>query len=141
ELEELYRVAPLKGRTLEILKTSFSNSMYVSFAYMPEEGEEGLSNSTRLSNDGDIPKEHTPRGRLIAAGRVLADGAACAYVSDIAVHPDMQGMGIGRSLVSGLLSRCKHHAKIILYASPGKEGFYRKLGFRPMSTAMAIFKV
>lgn len=31
------------------------------------------------------------------------------------------------------------HRKIILYASPGKEGFYAKLGFRRMRTAMAIF--
>lgn len=27
----------------------------------------------------------------------------------------------------------------ILYANVGKEGFYRKLGFCPMKTAMAIF--
>jgi hypothetical protein len=32
------------------------------------------------------------------------------------------------------------HRKIILYAVPGKEPFYRKLGFRRMTTAMAIFE-
>jgi hypothetical protein len=37
-----------------------------------------------------------------------------------------------RSLIFG-------HKKIILYASPGKEGFYKKLGFKQMNTAMAIF--
>jgi hypothetical protein len=31
------------------------------------------------------------------------------------------------------------HRKIILYAAAGKEGFYHKLGFRRMKTAMAIF--
>jgi len=31
------------------------------------------------------------------------------------------------------------HGEIILYAVPGKEGFYRKLGFERMTTAMAIF--
>ena len=31
------------------------------------------------------------------------------------------------------------HRKIILYAVPGKEGFYRKLGFKRMTTAMTIF--
>lgn len=30
--------------------------------------------------------------------------------------------------------------KIILYAAPGKESFYTKLGFKRMSTAMAIFE-
>jgi hypothetical protein len=32
------------------------------------------------------------------------------------------------------------HKKIILYAAPGKEPFYRKLGFKRMNTAMAIFE-
>jgi len=32
------------------------------------------------------------------------------------------------------------HKKIILYAAPGKEAFYRSLGFRRMTTAMAIFE-
>ena len=31
------------------------------------------------------------------------------------------------------------HKKIILYANPGTEGFYRKLGFLDMNTAMAIW--
>lgn len=29
---------------------------------------------------------------------------------------------------------------VILYASPGKEGFYEKHGFRRMKTGMALFK-
>jgi len=32
------------------------------------------------------------------------------------------------------------NAQIILYANPGKEGFYQKLGFMRMRTAMAIFQ-
>ncbi|CAD5374038.1 hypothetical protein RA210_U480001 [Rubrivivax sp. A210] len=32
------------------------------------------------------------------------------------------------------------HKKIILYSVPGKEGFYKKLGFLRMLTAMAIFR-
>jgi len=32
------------------------------------------------------------------------------------------------------------HKKIILYAVPGKETFYRKFGFKRMRTAMAIFE-
>ncbi len=32
------------------------------------------------------------------------------------------------------------HKKIILYANPGKESFYRKLGFKRMRTAMAVFR-
>ncbi|GCA62877.1 hypothetical protein KIPB_006362 [Kipferlia bialata] len=138
ELAELYRVAPLGVRNVRNvgdLKLSFGNSMYVSFAY--NTGDSATMGDT-LEREGDIQERE--RGRLVAAGRVLADGVDCAYVCDIAVHPDMQGTGTGKALVSGLVSMCKHHAKVILYAAPGKEGFYRKFGFRPMTTAMAIFK-
>ena len=79
-------------------------------------------------------------GRLIAVGRALADGRDCSYISGVAVHPDYQGMGIGKEVVSKLVNLSKGHKKIILYAAPGKEPFYRKLGFKRMATAMAIFQ-
>jgi hypothetical protein len=41
--------------------------------------------------------------------------------------------------VQRLVEDSRGHKKIILYANPGKEGFYLKLGFRRMNTAMAIF--
>jgi predicted N-acetyltransferase YhbS len=41
--------------------------------------------------------------------------------------------------MSRLLAMCAGHRKIILYAVPGKEAFYRKFGFKPMRTAMAVF--
>lgn len=63
---------------------------------------------------------------LVAAGRALADGRDCSY--------------IGREVVSRLINLSKDHKKIILYAAAGKEPFYRKLGFKRMITAMAIFK-
>ena len=31
------------------------------------------------------------------------------------------------------------HRKVILYANPGTEGFYRRLGFLSMNTAMAVW--
>jgi ribosomal protein S18 acetylase RimI-like enzyme len=78
--------------------------------------------------------------RLVAAGRALADGRDCSYICDVAVLPGYQGRGLGRELVSKLVELSKDHKKIILYAARGKEPFYRKLGFKRMTTAMAIFK-
>jgi hypothetical protein len=43
-------------------------------------------------------------------------------------------------LVSRLVELSRGHKKIILYAARGKEPFYQKLGFKRMTTAMAIFK-
>ena len=77
---------------------------------------------------------------LVAAGRALADGADCAYICDVAVLPGHQGTGLGKAVVSRLVEDSKDHQKIILYSVPGKEGFYRKLGFLRLLTAMAIFR-
>lgn len=114
ELSELYRVAPLGDKHPNDLEVAFSNSMYKCFAM-----------------DG---------GRLLGAGRAVADGVDCSYLCDIAVHPDFQGRGLGRDITRKLMELSKGHKKIILYATPGKERFYERLGFRRMCTAMAIFK-
>lgn len=115
ELSALYKIAPLGDKKAEDLKTAYSNSMYKCFVF----------------DDG---------GHVIGAGRALADGVDCSYLCDIAVHPDYQGTGIGKAIVSRLKEMSAGHRKIILYANPGKEGFYKKLGFYPMRTAMALFK-
>lgn len=76
---------------------------------------------------------------LVAAGRAVADGVDCSYICDIAVHPSHQGRGLGREVIEHLVAASQGHRKIILYAVPGKENFYRRFGFRRMRTAMAIF--
>lgn len=114
ELSNLYRVAPLGNKKAADLKVVFTNSMFRFFVY--------------------------DAGRLIAAGRALADGIDASYLCDIAVHPDYQGRGIGKEIVMRLRDLSKDHRKIILYAAPGKDAFYLKLGFKRMLTAMAIFK-
>jgi len=77
-------------------------------------------------------------GRLIGVGRAISDGCYQAAVYDIAVIPEFQGKGIGKTIIKSILSRLSQ-CNIILYASPGKEDFYKTFGFRKMKTAMAIF--
>ena len=113
-LSALYRAAPLGEKPPQLLQTVFGNSMFKCFVY-----------------DG---------ARLVAAGRVLADGADCAYVCDIAVLPEQQGPGLGKQVVQHLVDAGRGHRKILLYAVPGKEPFYRRFGFLRMRTAMAIFE-
>ncbi|ERS86486.1 MULTISPECIES: GNAT family N-acetyltransferase [Marinobacter] len=115
ELSNLYRIAPLGEKKPEALAKVFSASMFKCFLY----------NST---------------DNLVGVGRALADGADCSYICDIAVHPEFQGSGVGGAIVSKLVELSAGHKKIVLYANPGKEAFYRKLGFKHMSTAMAIFQ-
>jgi ribosomal protein S18 acetylase RimI-like enzyme len=75
---------------------------------------------------------------LVGFGRAISDGVYQAAVYDCAVAVDFQGKGIGRMIMDNLLSRLQD-CNVILYASPGKEGFYQKHGFRVMKTGMARF--
>jgi ribosomal protein S18 acetylase RimI-like enzyme len=76
--------------------------------------------------------------KLVGFGRAISDGAYQAAVYDCAVVIEYQGKGIGRMIMENILSKLQD-CNIILYASPGKEGFYKKLGFRKMKTGMAKF--
>ena len=114
ELSALYRAAPLGEKSPADLARAFSNSMFKFFVY--------------------------DSGRLVGVGRALADGVDCSYICDVAVLPTHQGNGLGKTIVEKLVALSAGHRKIILYAVPGKESFYRKLGFLRMTTAMAIFQ-
>lgn len=114
ELSALYRAAPLGDKRPQGLKTAFTHSMFRFLVYENQ--------------------------ALVGAGRALADGVDCSYICDIAVLPSHQGTGLGREIVSRLVEASRGHRKIILYAVPGKEAFYEKLGFARMRTAMAIFE-
>jgi len=114
ELEALYRAAPLGNKNAADLEVVFGNSMFSCFAH--------------------------DNGRLVGAGRVLADGRDCAYLCDVAVLPSHQSTGLGKQIIERLLAQSQSHAKIILYAVAGREPFYAKFGFLRMKTAMAIFR-
>jgi ribosomal protein S18 acetylase RimI-like enzyme len=114
ELSALYKVAPLGDKPAANLKIVFSNSRYRCFV-----------------------SEH---GRIVGVGRALADGVDTSYICDVAVLPEYQGTGLGKQIVARLVELSRGHKKIILYAVPGKEPFYRKFGFKRMRTAMAIFE-
>lgn len=113
EMSALYRAAPLGDKSPEHLRKVFGHSLYKCFVY--------------------------DAGRLVAAGRALADGGDCSYLCDIAILPSHQGHGLGKAIVGYLVECSRGYRKIILYAVPGKEPFYRRFGFLRMTTAMAIF--
>lgn len=114
ELSNLYLAAGMGNKSPADIKTAFTNSMFKCFI--------------------------RDSGKLIGVGRALADGFDASYLCDIAVHPEYQGKGIGKRIVQTLVEFSKNHRKIILYAAIGKDSFYMKLGFKRMTTALAIFK-
>lgn len=111
-LSALYKAA-LGDKPADVLETVFANSRYCCFV--------------------------SDEGRIVGAGRALADGIDTSYICDVAVLPEYQGTGLGKEIVGKLVALSRDHKKILLYAVPGKEPFYRKFGFRRMTTAMALF--
>lgn len=104
--------AGLATHSIEVTKKAFENSYRVVFV--------------------------VDKGLVIACGRMLSDGAYQAAIYDIAVLPEYQGKKIGK-LIMDELHKDLGDINVILYASPGKEAFYQKLGYRKMLTGMADF--
>ncbi|MBN2539742.1 MAG: GNAT family N-acetyltransferase [Deltaproteobacteria bacterium] len=77
--------------------------------------------------------------QLIGFGRAISDGVYQGAIYDVAVIPEFQRKGIGTIIMKNILERLSGY-NVILYASPGKEDFYRKLNFRKMKTGMALFR-
>jgi aralkylamine N-acetyltransferase len=111
-LEGLFARAPLGTRDALALEQVFRNSQVALFAY--------------------------EEGRLVGAGRALTDKASWAIVFDVVVEPEYQGKGIGKLIVESLSSRSGAR-NIMLQSVPGREAFYARQGFRPMTTAMAKY--
>lgn len=91
-------------------------------------------------------------GTAIGMLKGLGDGGYYWFLSDLIVHPDYQGRGLGKKLVEDYLSyveeqmqSCENYV-IHLASSKGKENFYEKFGFstRPFGNmygaGMSIFK-
>lgn len=109
-LQELFLAADLGGRVGDKILRAFKNSATVCFALV-----------------GD---------RLIGACRAITDGEYHAFVYDVAVHPEFQQRGIGKDLVSRLLSGLKVW-RIMLVADRQVQGFYTQFGFAPYDDVMA----
>lgn len=75
--------------------------------------------------------------RLIGLARALCDGQYQAAIYDVVLLPEYQGQGVGKEIMRRLRDMLPVK-NVILYAAPGREGFYAKCGYRKMLTAMAM---
>lgn len=76
--------------------------------------------------------------KLIGFGRAISDGVRQAAIYDVAILPEYQGIGIGKLIIENIINDSPT-CNFILYASPGKEGFYESLGFKRLKTGMGLF--
>lgn len=76
----------------------------------------------------------TEGDNLIAMGRVVGDGGCFVLLTDIAVHPDHQGRGLGRAVTERLVQWCEAtlppDCHISLVSSNRAVPLYQAFGFR-----------
>ena len=72
--------------------------------------------------------------QLVGIARVLTDGVLNSYLCDLAVEPDVQGLGVGKKLINEVFERCKG-TDLVLRDSDLSSGFYAHLGFKRVANA------
>ncbi|MGL6134862.1 MAG: GNAT family N-acetyltransferase [Prochlorococcaceae cyanobacterium] len=79
--------------------------------------------------------------RLVGFGRASSDGECRAVLWDVVVAGDLQGRGLGRQVVEGLLShpRVRGVERVYLMTT-NSSGFYEQLGFRPVGTQQLLVR-
>lgn len=76
------------------------------------------------------------KGKVIAMGRLLGDGAMSFFLKDFVVLPEFQGQGIGRLLLNHIEMYIAIQLKpgwsgyLQLVSSKDKDAFYSKMGYR-----------
>lgn len=111
EAAGVFEKAPLGKRDPDQLKSAFAASY-----------------ATIAAHDDD---------KLIGLARALCDGQYQAAIYDIVLLPEYQGHGVGKEIMRRLHGMLPVK-NVILYAAPGREGFYTKCGYKKMLTAMAM---
>lgn len=112
EVKNLLRRTDMTTYDVALHQKAFENSAKVIFIY-----------------HGDI---------LIGCGRLLSDYSYQSVIYDVAVDIDSQGKGIGKMIVR-LLLEGEEDKNVLLYATPGKEEFYHRFGFKTAKTGMCRF--
>ncbi len=80
------------------------------------------------------------RDRLIGFARATSDGIYRATIWDVVVHPDYQGLGLGRKLVQTVLSD-RHICRVerVYLMTTYQQPFYERIGFQTnASTTMVL---
>lgn len=113
ELLNVIEKAPLGTRELDKMAESFENSQFCTFVFDSE--------------------------RLIGAARAISDYVTHAVIFDVVVLPEYQSKGVGKILMNDIMKKSKM-PNILLYAVPGKEKFYKSLGFKMLKTGMGWFQ-
>ena len=93
-----------------------------------ERRPDGLDRLGRMLAGSDLVVTARRAGDLVGVARTLTDFTYCAYVSDLAVSQDAQGLGIGQGLLAATRAAVGPQVSVLLTAAPGAISFYERIG-------------
>ena len=73
--------------------------------------------------------------RLVGIARVLTDGVMYSFICDLAVEPDVQGLGIGKRLIKGVMDRCEG-TDVMLRST--LDLYHKHIGLKPLNDAWIV---
>lgn len=79
----------------------------------------------------------TDTGETVGMARIVGDGGCVFHVSDMVVHPDHQGQGLGTEIMDALMAYLEEHAPKSAYINlmADVDGFYKQWGFERTAPA------
>ncbi|MDT3960090.1 GNAT family N-acetyltransferase [Staphylococcus kloosii] len=78
--------------------------------------------------------------KVIGFARALSDGVYNAAIYDVVVDKNYHKYGIGREIVEKLIDRIGEVSCIHLIATTKHTTFYKRIGFRTLTTGMAVYQ-
>lgn len=77
--------------------------------------------------------------RMIGFTRGTSDGIFRATIWDVVIHPDYQGLGLGRKLVETLISHPRmNRVERIYLMTTHQQKFYERIGFKENQTTTMV---
>ena len=78
-----------------------------------------------------------PGRPLVGVGRGVTDSAWCCYLSDLAVSPSAQGLGVGKGLLDEARRQLGPQVSLYLVSVPDAVGFYERAGMARLTDAFS----
>ncbi|PJI85257.1 acetyltransferase (GNAT) family protein [Yoonia maricola] len=76
---------------------------------------------------------------LVGLANAISDGNLVVYYPHLLIHPDQQGTGIGRKLMSRMFKKYGDFHQQTLLAVSGAAGFYERVGFKKTDAVVSMW--
>lgn len=126
---------------LQQLQALFQVTAFWAQDRQPEDWKIALANSKPIVTVWDsIGAAASAQPQLIGFARATSDGIYRATIWDVAIHPDYQGLGLGRKLVETVLMHPHvNRVERVYLMTTNQQEFYRRIGFEEnRSTTMVL---